>query len=97
MRYAGQQVGMRHQHPGTAVGEDVGDLVGLEVPVDRHRVGAEPHSGEGGFQEGEVVAQQQRGAVARLQPQRREARRGARHALVEGLSRERALTAGETG
>ncbi len=54
--------------------ENVGDLLGLEVPVDRHGVGAEPHGRQRGLQEREIVAQQQRGAVAPLETQPREAR-----------------------
>ena len=83
VRNPGQQVGMGDQHLGAAVRENVGDLLGLEVPVDRHGVRAEPYGGERGLQERKVVAQQQGGAVAPLEPQRRKARGGTQHALVE--------------
>ena len=92
---AGQQVGMRDQHLGAAVGEDVGDLVGLEMPVDRHGVGAEAHGGQRGLQKSEVVAQQQRDAVALAHAERREAGGGAQDACVEGGSGQAAVAADE--
>ena len=74
---------MGHQHLGAAVGQHVGDFLGLEVPVDRHGVGADPYGGERGLQECEIVAQQQRGAIAAFQSQCRESRGGARNAFRE--------------
>jgi hypothetical protein len=42
------------------------DFFRLEVPVDRHRIGAEPHRRIGGLEEGDVIAHQDADAVARL-------------------------------
>ena len=36
-----QQIGMADQNVGAAVGQDIADLVGLQVPVDRHHRAAE--------------------------------------------------------
>ena len=46
--------------------QDVVDLLRLEVPVDRHAIGAEPHRGVGRLDEGDVVAHQHADAVALL-------------------------------
>jgi hypothetical protein len=47
------------------VSQDVAGLVAGEVPVDRHRVGAESSYGECGLEERKVVAQHDRDGVAR--------------------------------
>ena len=64
----GQQVGMADQHLGAAIAQDVGDLLGLEVPVDRHGVGGQPLRRDRGFEEGEIVAQEQRDRIAGVTP-----------------------------
>ena len=74
---------MADQHAGAAVGEDVGDLLGLEVPVDRHRIGAERLRGVGRLDEGDVVAHQDGDAIAGRDAEREQARRDAPHPAVE--------------
>jgi hypothetical protein len=68
-----QQVGMADQDGRSGILQDVIDLLRLEVPVDRHRVGAEPHRGIGRLDEGDVVAQEHADAVARPNAERIEA------------------------
>ena len=80
-----QQVGMADEHAGTAVGQDVGDLLGLEVPVDRHGVGAERLRGPRSLHEGDVVAHQDGDAAAPADTQGRERRRQAPPARLHGL------------
>src|ERR1700681_435726 len=46
--------------------QDVVDLIRLEVPVHRHRIGAKPHHRIGRLDEGDVVAHEYADAVARL-------------------------------
>ena len=55
---------MGDEHLRCAVAEDVADLLGVEVPVDGHGVSAEANGGVGGFQKGDVVAHEDRDAVA---------------------------------
>src|SRR6266849_1608512 len=57
---------MADQDRRSGILEDVVDLLRLEVPVDRHCIGAEPHRGIGGLEEGDIVAHQDADAVARL-------------------------------
>ena len=59
-----QQVGVADERLGAAIVEDVGNLFRLEVPVDRHRIGAQHHGGEARLEEGDVVAHQDGDAVA---------------------------------
>ena len=61
-----QHVSMRDQHRGAAILQHVIDLFRLEVPVHGHAIGAEPHRGVGRLDEGDVVAHQDRDAVALL-------------------------------
>ncbi len=77
------QVGMADQHAGAAVLQDVGDFLGLEVPVDGHGVRAERLRGVGHFHEGEVVAHEDGDALPRRHTERRQPRRRAPHAFVE--------------
>ena len=51
---------------GAGILQHVVDLFRLEVPVDRHAIGAEPHRGIGRLDEGDVVAHQHADAVALL-------------------------------
>jgi hypothetical protein len=64
---------MDHQGLCAAVGQDVARLVGGEVPVDRHRIGAELAGRHVGFEGRKVVAQHQRHAVVLADAQRCEA------------------------
>jgi hypothetical protein len=59
-----QHVRMADQHGGAGVGQDVVDLFRLEMPVDRHAIGAEPHRPIGGFHKSDVVAHQHADAIA---------------------------------
>ena len=59
-----QHVGMADQDRRSGILQDVIDFLRLEVPVDRHRIGAEPHRGIGRLDEGDVVAHQDADAVA---------------------------------
>ena len=44
--------------------QDVADFIGFEVPVDRHRIGAQTVRSETCFEECEVIAQERRDAIA---------------------------------
>ena len=59
-----QHVGMRDQHRSAGILQHIVDLFRLEVPVDGHAIGAEPHRGIGRLDEGDVVAHQHGDAVA---------------------------------
>ncbi len=59
-----QQIGMADQHRRSGVLQHVIDFLRLEVPVHRHRIGAEPHRRIGRLDEGDVVAHQYADAVA---------------------------------
>ncbi|MGY3648130.1 hypothetical protein ACVWW2_003421 [Bradyrhizobium sp. LM4.3] len=61
-----QHVGMPDQHGRAGILQDIVDLLRLEVPVDRHAIGAQPHRGIGGLEEGNVVAHQHADAIALL-------------------------------
>jgi hypothetical protein len=61
-----QHVGVADQHRCAGILQDVIDFLRLEVPIDRHRVSAEPHRGIGRLDEGDVIAHQDADAVARL-------------------------------
>jgi hypothetical protein len=78
-----QEIGMPDQHRATGIPEDVADLLRLEVPVDRHPIGAELHRRIGGLDEGDVVAHQDADAAALadtdLMQSARNARGAARH------------------
>ncbi len=55
---------MPDQDGGSGILEDVIDFLRFEMPVDRHRIGAELHRRVGGLDEGDVVAHQDADAVA---------------------------------
>ncbi len=57
---------MADQHGRSGILQDVVDLVRLEVPVHRHRIGAKPHHRIGRLEEGDIVAHEYADAVARL-------------------------------
>lgn len=59
-----QHVGMADQHGRAGVLQDVVDLLRLEVPVDRHAIGAEPHRRIGCLEESDVVAHQHADTIA---------------------------------
>ena len=61
-----QHVGMADQHRCSGILQHIIDFLGLEVPIDRYRIGAEPHRGIGRFDEGDIVAHQDADAVALL-------------------------------
>ena len=60
------QVGVHDEHLGGAVGQDVTDLVRGQAPVQRHGEGADQAGAPAGLEHGQIVAQQQRHRVARL-------------------------------
>jgi len=60
---------VRHEGTGFAVGQDVGDLRGHLVPVDRHHVQAGLDRGEVESEGGHAVGQQGRHRIARGQPE----------------------------
>ena len=96
-RDGAEQVGMADQHAGAAVGEDVGDLLGLEVPVDRHGVGAERLRRVGRLHEGDVVAHQDGDALARRHAQHGQPRRDAAHSRVQRVGAQAPRAADEPG
>ncbi len=61
-----QHVGMADQHRCSGIPQHIIDFLRLEVPVDRHRIGAEPHRGISRLDEGDVVAHQDADAVGLL-------------------------------
>lgn len=56
----GQQIGVRNQHLRATISQDVGDLVGFQMPVDRHGMGAKELNGEARFDKSKFVPHQQR-------------------------------------
>ena len=68
-----QHVGMRDQHARAGILQHVVDLFRLEVPVDRHAIGPEPHRRIGQLDEGDVVAHQHADAVAGCDAERMQA------------------------
>ena len=86
---------MADQHPRPAVLDDVGDLLGLEVPVDRHGVGTDGLRAVRHLDEGDVVAHQDRHAIAGLHAKLRKPGRYAAHALVQLGVRDAASAADE--
>ena len=52
-----QQIGMADQDPGAAVGQDVADFLGLQMPVDRHHRGAQRCGRARDLEERKIVAQ----------------------------------------
>ena len=52
-----QQVGVTDQDFGAAVGQDVGDFLGLQMPVDRHDGAAQRRRAARDFEEREIIAQ----------------------------------------
>ena len=59
-----QHVGVADQHARAGIFQHIGDLFRLEMPVDRHRIGAEQRHRIGRLDEGDVVAHQDADAVA---------------------------------
>ncbi len=80
-----QQVGVHDQHACLAILQDVAGLLGREVPVDRHRVGAEQAGRTRGFQGGDVVAQEQRHGVRGADAERLQAGGGTGGAHLHGF------------
>ena len=88
----GQQVGVNHHRPGAAVADDVAGLVGLEVPVDGHRVGTHQGGRHGCLEKGEVVAQHHGHSTIGADAQRRQAAGRLGHPLRELGMRELPFT-----
>ncbi len=61
-----QHVCMADQHRCSGILQHIIDFLRLEVPVDGHCIGAEPHRGIGRLDEGDVVAHQDADAVTLL-------------------------------
>jgi hypothetical protein len=80
-----QQVGLGDEELRAAVGQDVAQLVGLEVPVDRAPGGAEPTRREHQLERERAVAQHQRDDVALADPVPLQRRGRAQRALEEVL------------
>ncbi len=59
-----QHVGVADQHPRAGILQHIGDFLRLEMPVDRHRIGAEQRHRIGRLDEGNIVAHQDADAVA---------------------------------
>ena len=78
-----------------AIVQNVFDLFRLEMPVDRHGIGADPLSGERGLEEGEIVAQKERDRIAACDADVAKALRGAGCALVEFGAGHAAIAADE--
>jgi hypothetical protein len=58
----------------TAVGKDVGDFLGLEVPVNRHDRAAQRRRAGGDFEERKIIAQHHPHGRAAADPERLESR-----------------------
>ncbi len=82
-----QHVGVGDQHRRARVLQNVFDLLRLEVPVDGHAVGAEPHRRIGRLDEGDVVAHENGDAVALLQPETMQPAGNARRAAGDLVMR----------
>ena len=67
-----QHVGMADQDRRSGILQHVVDFLRLEVPVHRHRIGAEPHRRIGRLDEGDIVAHQDADAVALLDAELRQ-------------------------
>ena len=93
----GDEIGVAHQHASAAVAEDEDDLLGLEVPIDGHGIGAERLRGVGRLDEGDVVAHEDGDAIAARHAERRQPRRRAPHALVERRPADAPRAADELG
>ena len=78
-----QQVGMADQDFGAAVGQDVGDFLGLQMPVDRHHRAAQRRRRGRDFEERKIVAQHHADGRAATEAERPEARRRPRDAGVD--------------
>ena len=70
-----QQVGVADQDIGAAVGQDVGDLLGLQMPVDRHHRAAQRSGSAGDLEQREIIAQHHGDRRAALQAERPQSRR----------------------
>src|SRR5690606_19762245 len=88
---------MDDQRLGSAVGEQVGELLAAEMPVHRHRIGAEPPSGPSDLEHGEIVAQHPCDRIARAHAERREAAGCAGDAVFKLRPAESASTAQDGG
>ena len=67
-----QQVGVNDQDLGAAVTQDIARLVGLEMPVHRHRVGAGRRGRHRSLKKGQIVPQDQRDGIVVADSQRPE-------------------------
>jgi hypothetical protein len=83
----GAQIGVGDEHPGLGVLEDVGELVGLQVPVDEDDLGAELRRREPRFDELDAVGQEDCHPVAAADSPRGERRRQALGAGVQSAER----------
>ena len=92
-----QQVGVADQNFGAAVGQDIGDLLGLQMPVDRHHRAAQRGGGAGDLEQREIIAQHHGDRRAALQPERPQSRRGSRDAGVNLGIADAALAADDHG
>ena len=70
-----QQVGVADQNFGAAVGQDIGDFLGLQMPVDRHHRAAQRRRGAGDLEQREIIAQHHGDRRAALQAERPQSRR----------------------
>ena len=78
-----QQVGVTDEYLRAAVGQDVGDLLGLQMPVDRHDGAAQRRRPTRDFEERKIVAQHHADGHAAAKAERPEARRRPRDAGVD--------------
>jgi hypothetical protein len=84
---------MADSHACAGIAHDISDFIGLEVPVDRNRIGPERHDGIGRLQKRNVVAHQDSHAIALLDAKRREPARNQARPLVDLIARFTAVTA----
>ena len=70
-----QQVGVADQNVGAAVGQDIGDLLGFQMPVDRHHRAAQRRGGAGDLEQREIIAQHHGDGRAAAQAERPQSRR----------------------
>ena len=78
-----QQVGMADQDFGAAVGQDIGDFLRLQMPVDRHHRAAQRRRSNRDFEERKIVAQHHPDRHAATETERPKARRRPRDAGVD--------------
>ena len=95
MRDCMQEIGMHDENARAAILQNIFDLLRLEMPIDRHGIGAELLGCDRGFEESEIVAQEERDGIAGAHANVAKTSRRARCAVVELGARQMAVAADE--